>query len=196
MPRANLRLGLRGWHTKDQPRNLILYRLPWRKSWVQTIRGESDATPLLSRSGLVHVLIQKGRNQILSGPNLKRQQYWPSGRITLTLVAGLFSFVIGLMMLGGNPAASKDVMGSNVAAAQDTELECKKYLGAPNLLISKNLDITNVQGLQASFSNELIYGGVRSRKVDLTCDDNSVAYRLVEILIDNTWQLNKFAPTR
>lgn len=196
MPRSNLRPSLRGWLTADQPGNLVLYRPPWRKSWVQTIYGESDSTPLLSRSGVVHVLTKSDRNQRLSPQRLKPGKHLKPRQIIISLVAGLFSLAIGLMMLESKPAASQDAIGSDVVAVQATDAECRKYLGDPNLLISNSLDFTDVPGLQATLSSELIYGGVRSREVEMTCAEKSKAYRLVEVLVDGNWQLKKFAPTR
>ena len=186
MPRSNLRLGLRGWLIADQPGNLILYRPLWRKSWVQTIHGASNSTPQLSRSGVVHVLTQSDRTHSSTpGQNVR------SRRTIFSLFAGLFSIVIGLMMLESNPAASQNATVSH----QNTEVECKKFLDNPNLLIARNLEFTSVPGLQASFSNELIYGGVRSRSVGLNCSEMSETYRLIEVLVDGNWQLKKFAPT-
>ena len=196
MPRSNLRPSLRGWLTADQPGNLVLYRPPWRKSWVQTIYGESDSTPLLSRSGVVHVLTKSDRNQRLSPQRLKPGKHLKPRQIIIALVAGLFSLAIGLMMLESKPAASQDAIGSDVVAVQKTDAECRKYLGDPSLLISNSLDFTDVPGLQATLSSELIYGGVRSREVELNCAEISKAYRQVEVLVDGNWQLKKFAPTR
>lgn len=196
MPRSNLRPSLRGWLTADQPGNLVLYRPPWRKSWVQKIYGESDSTPLLSRSGVVHVLTKSDRNQRLSPQRLKPGKHLKPRQIIISLVAGLFSLAIGLMMLESKPAASQDAIGSDVVAVQKTDAECRKYLGDPNLLISNSLEFTDVPGLRATFSSELIYGGVRSRDVEMTCAEKSKAYRLVEVLLDGNWQLKKFAPTR
>lgn len=196
MPRSNLRPSLRGWLTADQPGNLVLYRPPWRKSWVQTIYGESDSTPLLSRSGVVHVLTKSDRNQRLSPQRLKPGKHLKPRQIIIALVAGLFSLAIGLMMLESKPAASQDAIGSDVVAVQKTDAECRKFLGDPNLLISNSLDFTDVPGLQATLSSELIYGGVRSREVELNCAEISKAYRQVEVLVDGNWQLKKFAPTR
>ncbi len=196
MPRSNLRPSLRGWLTADQPGNLVLYRPPWRKSWVQKIYGESDSTPLLSRSGVVHVLTKSDRNQRLSPQRLKPGKHLKPRQIIISLVAGLFSLAIGLMMLESKPAASQDAIGSDVVAVQKTDAECRKYLGDPNLLISNSLEFTDVPGLRATFSSELIYGGVRSRDVEMTCAEKSKAYRLVEVLVDGNWQLKKFAPTR
>lgn len=196
MPRSNLRPSLRGWLTADQPGNLVLYRPPWRKSWVQTIYGESDSTPLLSRSGVVHVLTKSDRNQRLSPQRLKPGKHLKPRQIIIALVAGLFSLAIGLMILESKPAASQDAIGSDVVAVQKTDADCRKYLGDPNLLISNSLDFTDVPGLQATLSSELIYGGVRSREVELNCAEISKAYRQVEVLVDGNWQLKKFAPTR
>lgn len=196
MPRSNLRPSLRGWLTADQPGNLVLYRPPWRKSWVQTIYGESDSTPLLSRSGAVHVLTKSDRNQRLSPQRLKPGKHLKPRQIIIALVAGLFSLAIGLMMLESKPAAFQDAIGSDVVAVQKTDADCRKYLGDPNLLISNSLDFTDVPGLQATLSSELIYGGVRSREVELNCAEISKAYRQVEVLVDGNWQLKKFAPTR
>lgn len=201
MPRSNLRPSLRGWLSKDQPGNLVLYRPPWRKSWVQTIYGESDSTPMLSRSGVVHVLTKSDRNQRLRPQRLSPQRLKPvkhlkPRQIIIALFAGLFSLAIGLMMLESKPAASHDAIGSDVVAVQKTDAECRKYLGDPNLLISNSLEFTDVPGLQATLSGELIYGGVRYKDVELACSEISEAYRLVEVLVDGNWQLKKFAPTR
>lgn len=99
-------------------------------------------------------------------------------------------------MLESKPAASHDAIGSDVVAVQKTDAECRKYLGDPNLLISNSLEFTDVPGLQATLSGELIYGGVRYKDVELACSEISEAYRLVEVLVDGNWQLKKFAPTR
>jgi hypothetical protein len=142
------------------------------------------------------VLTKSDRNQRLSPQRLKPGKHLKPRQIIISLVAGLFSLAIGLMMLESKPAASQDAIGSDVVAVQATDAECRKYLGDPNLLISNSLDFTDVPGLQATLSSELIYGGVRSREVEMTCAEKSKAYRLVEVLVDGNWQLKKFAPTR
>ena len=142
------------------------------------------------------MLTKSDRNQRLRPQRLKPVKHLKPRQIITALFAGLFSLAIGLMMLESKPAASQDAIGSDVVAVQKTDAECRKYLGDPNLLISNSLEFTDVPGLRATFSSELIYGGVRSRDVEMTCAEKSKAYRLVEILVDGNWQLKKFAPTR
>jgi hypothetical protein len=135
------------------------------------------------------VLTKSDRNQRLSPQRLKPGKHLKPRQIIIALVAGLFSLAIGLMILESKPAASQDAIGSDVVAVQKTDADCRKYLGDPNLLISNSLDFTDVPGLQATLSSELIYGGVRSREVELNCAEISKAYRQVEVLVDGNWQL-------
>jgi len=179
VPRSKLRPNLRGWILMNEPRSLIRYRVPWRRSWVHDVHQSPNLRPLLSRAGSVH--LQEPQDNYVS--NAKRPRLWIFSFFLISCLA------FGLFIIRDTKTVPKTSESPAQANLLTTKSACQKYLADPKLLISDEVDLTEVSGMQANFSNELIYGGIRSRVVHLICNSTAKDFRSIEVMSEGVWRL-------
>ena len=188
--KRTLHFGLRGWRIEGED-STIQHRLPWRRSWVEQIATDETLTPVLARSGQVHLIYSdtKSTNEPVARTGAKYM-------LPLVAFAMVLIFVVTMLLPSAQPNPAQPVSqcsAGEVACGVVEVDQCATVLQNPEAEVTKWL--TGLESKTAKITEEqrVLLGGLQLRKVRVTCGTHSQKLKLTLSQTAGAWQLKKFA---
>lgn len=175
-PRSKLRFALKGWRVVGEVNKLIVYRLPWRKSWIAQLQSHPTGAPMISRNGAVYLVqdtqgVQKG------------SKIWFLGAFMLLV----FAAALWVASLGADSNSQK--VSALPGATTRPQLSCQQLLGNPTLLLDSNSPLQE----QIPEQEVQTLGGVRSSVIAVECDSKVQKFRITKVRVAGQWNIAKAA---
>lgn len=180
--KQSLRLGLFGWRI-ERSESFIKHRWPWRLSWVETIASDEVLTPVLARSGFVHLISKAGTKAHVVSAGLRRLRgslLWFGSTVCVVSVAILCT-----------PLEENQTKSHSPSPAVSPE-SCAALLQNPKKLVAKWLAGSESEITKITEENRLQLGGIQLRKVSIACGTQIESVQLTLIADGSAWRLKKF----
>lgn len=185
-PKSSLRPTVRGWTVSSQHNSSLVYRLPWRRSWVFELNQRANSIPVISRSGSVHLLIAE------PGKKLRVLNRSSLLLLSASLIIVLVVFVQFLFDPPGNSRQEKPLAYGH-STSVSKEPTCKDALQNPKDFLASYSETSTASNLKIVLGEKIVIGGVRSGIMTVFCEGNSNRFRVTEALIDQTWSVTNLA---
>jgi len=184
-PKAQLRLSLLGWRLREKPETMILHRFPWRCSWVKQLGGHPEGQPVLSRSGVTHLVVEFKERPARTIPKF------------LLIAMALFTLLALLLIVQAEPESKQERLSSSrpkdnvpINTAPST---CPVGESEYSDKISDWLGNRDISPIGISQESQLQIGGVRSTVVSISCQANQTRLRITEVLQKGSWEIKETA---